>query len=1652
MRAFASPMGIPGETPNMVSSWKWSAAGAFCALAVTYLSAVGVVEAQRPALIAGAAAPGEDSQSEEADEGVARARSVFGRADRSGLKWLNSARQLLRLGRYTEAARLLGSILDETTLPRPDDYFLLPDERESQGEFVRRSLKREARRLVGHFSPEARAAFELQYGAVARHQLRQAVETGNADALAAVLRRFYHTRAGYDAAFLLGLYHYDRHRPLAAGRLFQRLRDDCAEVDRYEPALSLLMAACWSRAGMPERAREAIEALQRRRPGLAVQIAGRRAPLVDGQDGAWGWLEAVSDQGVPGGGGSRGWLMFRGGPERNTGAETGGPVLSLRWRVPTTDHPFVESLLERLRHEDLERDRTVIAGLHPIVVDDMVLMRSVQTLQAVDVVTGKRIWEAPLDDSLDPVFRSAQHSLIEGRQPWEQALRARVWADATYGTLSSDGERVFTIEGLPVQMGRRLPRTIPVPIRRRAAGATAPWNRLAAYDVRTGQQVWEAGGEPGEAGGPLAGAFFLGPPLPLMGSLYGIMERDGEIRLVVLEAATGNLLWQQRLADAEVALFSEPLRQLMGVSPSYSAAHGMLICPTSNRSVVAVDLATRSLVWGYTYRRASEQSLINPFLPVFRFQDPRAGERWFDSSAMVAGDCVLVAPADSDQLHCIELAEGRLRWRLPRGEALYVACVHQGNVVLVEERLVRAVRLDRTTAEGQPAPGWEGRTIPLPVGVRPSGFGCRGGQLYYLPLSSAQVMAIDLNQGRVHHWATSREGCVPGNLVAYKDKIISQRATALEAFWELGALKHQVQSRLAANREDPGAWQLRGQMLWDEGQLDEAVACFQRAVEFGGGAEARELLRQALFDGLEHQFAAYEARGDQIESLLDTPDQRATFLRLMAAGLEEAGRYGEAIDRYIELVDLDAPALEMVDLSRARSVRRDRLVRVRLAGLRKKIPEQECQRLDELIRARRQEAEASPDGAQLERLWEWFAGQPAMEGAAFRLAEKLEQAGQWVRAEMVLRRAAPGEEHPQRPAALARLAALLRSAGRLDDAAWCYRELRERFADVPCVEGKTPSAMLDGLDEEDPLRQALAGGPAWPTGAVNVEVIAPQGAVPSSYSRQRLEFSSGRTPFYRDIDFALNRQHGLLVAMDGYGRKLWQLPLGESDESARLRIVAGLLRLSAQDHLLLVTMNGKLMAVDPSAEGPEGQPRVLWTRQLGNEGLPDWSAQIRVLGNVPAGAVRVFMGGDVFMPALPAPQAVSAELICLTRFRHLIAVDPYDGQTVWVRHDMKPGSELFGDAQYVFVVPPQEDAAVVLAAEDGRMLGRRPLPLERLATTGRCVLAWEEDNQRQRLVLYDPWGEKRLWSSGWFSPGAQVEIVDGLNAAVLEPGDGHFSLFDIRNGRRIIDAKLDEAQWAPDFSVLPVAGGYLFIGHLESPQPDPTRSVQPIGGVPSELIRRAAILAFDTQGRQLWPAPLVIRDQCLPRSQPRRLPVLVFACTYRHSTQSGRTRFGTALLCVDRRSGRVLFEEHFGWRNSAFALVGDPEKKTVEVQLQRATIRLTFTDQSWDEAGGEPDDSAKVSQALLRALRSSIGGDSGEMPSRVVSPAVPQGPPAAKQAGQADGPKPAAKGQESSKRKADKAPDETDRAKADRKREKGDRNEGQPQAPEEVKP
>jgi outer membrane protein assembly factor BamB len=140
------------------------------------------------------------------------------------------------------------------------------------------------------------------------------------------------------------------------------------------------------------------------------------------------------------------------------------------------------------------------------------------------------------------------------------------------------------------------------------------------------------------------------------------------------------------------------------------------------------------------------------------------------------GKVIFTAP-DGGSVHCLRLRNGAPLWRAKQADGdLYLAAVSHGKVVLVGKRTCRALDL----VDGKPL--WEVTT------GEPSGLGTAGATAYYLPLKAAAkdghpaVCAIDLDSGRVRAQAWSAQREAPGNLLFYRNTVLSQTATGLTAY------------------------------------------------------------------------------------------------------------------------------------------------------------------------------------------------------------------------------------------------------------------------------------------------------------------------------------------------------------------------------------------------------------------------------------------------------------------------------------------------------------------------------------------------------------------------------------------------------------------------------------------------------------------------------------------------------------------------------------------------------------------------------------------------------------------------------------------------------------------------------------------------------
>lgn len=1470
--------------------------------------------------------------------------------DRASWQRLLKAQQLLEERRYAEAVRNLGGLIQS-----PEDFFFQPDKNAP----VYRSLKTEAQRMIGQMPREGRETFELSFGAEARRQLEEAIAAGDMAAVAEVSRRFFHTQAGYTATHLLGLDHLDHGRAMAAAMCLERLHDTPAASAALEPNLSVALALCWLRSGMNERAGKVMQAAREAHAGKRFELGGQSVALPAADEDAVAWLERQVGNGPIAASAvqRQGWLMQRGDPARLGQSKGGMPLLSPRWRVPTSTEPYVQRLVEQLETAYKYRELAALCAIQPLVVANRVLVRNAHTLAAIDAATGKRLWEAPTGVSAET---SVAEAATRETPQFSWALEQRLWDDATYGTLSSDGRLVFCVEDLAAAHSLNADQGLQLAGARRGHATHLPrsYNRLAAYEIDTGKRAWELGGPKGDDANQQAGAFFLGPPLPVADRLYALAEVNGEIRLIALVTETGAEEWSQQLAVVEDGVMQNRLRRAAGASPSY--ADGVLVCPTVAGAVVAVDATTRALLWGYQYTEDSVNQRQRMLMGGGRAalamggRLGRSGEGqmldgWLDATAILCDGHVLLAPPEGDDVHCVNLLDGSLLWKAPREDSLYLAGVAEGIVALVGRDHVRGLSL----AKGEVV--WPKRTIKLPNGSLPSGRGFLSGTQYYLPLNTAEVLVLDLQRGSIAAKARSRAGQTPGNLIPVPGAVLSQTASSLDRFPQLEELERQIGDVLRERPDDPAALAQRGQARLERGDLAGAIDDLRRAYEQQKQSQTRQLLLDSLLEGLGSEFAVYRQHVPFIETLATQPTERGTYLRLLAGGLHAAGEHPAAFEHYLKLSEVpgDQTTLERVD--EALKVRRDHWVQAQLAALVQAAPADQAAAMNAAVQQRLDLALKSDRAEPLRDYLRWFGGFGSAQMARQTLAERLAQGDAALELELLLWPALAAANGETAPRDFGRYAELLQHYGRPSEAATAYRRLQENWAERETLPGRTGAQLVETLPADSPVRLALNAADRWPSGKVKKRRA--RGTRPNSLQRVGLALHGNTSFNFRDLQLEWDQAKPgqPVTAVDSWGRDVWQMQLIDPQQQVGFEYTPGYNESHALGHLLVVSMGRKLWGFDTMGGATGQPPKALWTRDAA-ESLPGAAASQMLQSQpqtMPWGGER-FMVTDGFGQSVAPLGPVTPTYVCLPSARVLTMLDPLSGQVLWTRQGMLPGTECFGDDEVLICVPPNIADSVVLRAIDGQQVGTRRLPpaSQRMAAVGRKLLTWSEQGSGIELRLYDPWTGEEVWKRS-FATGSRAELLGTDQVAVVQP-QGKFLLVDLATGAPAIEADIEADPKLKNIHVLRAPDRVILITNHEWQRENVW--LRPVPGPPDNKVVNGAVYGFDAaSGAKLWSQPL--EQQAILLRQPSDLPLLMFVCHVfeRPTGAMPRNTNYVNVLAIDKRSGRELHKERYPAPLGNYTLEADLASHTIQLQLTHESLAFTFT----DEPVTEPEASEK---------------------------------------------------------------------------------------------
>lgn len=1507
---------------------------------------------------------------------------VYLPTDRTLSRGMARARERIANGEYQEALAFLQQVLE-----REEDKFI----DDSSNAEAHLGLKATARQMIAELPPQGREMYRLLHAASAQRQLETAISDGDREALTKLVRQFLLTPAGFEAALLLAQMELDRGHPLAAAYLYEQLRHDRQSAAQFEPQLSLLAAVSWASTGQTDRVAAALRDAAGNHPGATIQISGRdrNLPSSHASDAELvAWLADLVGRPQPNNAASQDWQTQRGDSQRNADHGGGAPHVRARWQSRVVGDPRAETFLSSRRRQLQQHGVVALPAARPIAVGNVVLMRTPRNVVAVDLETGKRIWETREEETNGWDQSLAEFASTDDREEpltTRHPLEQRMWDDLLTMSLSSDGQRVFVLsETTPSPQQANLVWGMNPAFQGPGDTNLAPTNRLSAYELTTeGKLAWEIDGATGPA--DLAGAFFLGPPLAVSGALYVLAEVRSAVYLLALDPSSGRLIWRQQLAGLEQSIVLDPQRRLQSATPSYSA--GILICPTGSGMVAAVDVVRREFAWVYRYPRRIDSTV--QFQQAWRARSEnllvREDRGWLDGAVVVADGRVFLTPPESAELHCLDLHSGKQLWKQQRDQADFLACVDGGNVLLVGSQSVTAIRAaDRT-------PAWPDERVDLPSGMMPAGLGYLSRGRYFLPLTSGQVVAIDLSDGSMGGLADAATDAALGNLICHRGAILSQSALFLDKYEQIDVLRKRAESALAHNPRDAAAIRDLAEMQRADGELAKAIQMLEQAFAIApDDLLTRNMLADILLEALAADFGRYRDQLPFIRQLIDDPQQQVSLLRIEAQGLQSAGEVFEAFVAYLRLADAVQFEPQLLSVGEHQTARSDCWVRGHLNALWAEAASDQRGEISRRLEKRWRAWEDRPTIVQLRRYLAFFGGLPGSDEASLQLARQLVARGESLEAEMELLKLQQSSDPNYQAAAGVLMTNWLLANNRLGEARRIAASLADRWPDGTVLDGMTGRQWLAAMASDLSTEQDLTSN-NWPRGQVTVELSSATSPRRRSTQRAGVEFQLG----LQRLRVEQFDRHGLgpsqwLIAQDG-SRIVGRNGLGKdvfrfsADQGMAMRRFIGKsdwIQAAQLGDVLYITFGGQIIALDSRRRSENGEAdvgqrpvavgdgSVLWRaypagrfpavppnyRRRGSQSVyHPWSERRRM-----SNPTRLLLGS--LGPASPHGVVIQEQDV-------LRRVDPMSGETLWSRSDIPPGCELFGDDALLLAADGDGSTIYVINMIDGGLVDRRDFPTSSwMLTAGRSVARLSDTRSdrgvRKSLSIVDVATGQSLFSAD-YAPSARMTTIEPNSIAIVEPPDyillaqhvalaamgvpidasvqaGRFQLIDVRTGQLRIDRSLPVPANLKGIEVLQ-SQDQLFLMLDGQSRPTNSRYI----GVDYPLID-GLVYAFDLRTLDMmWPRAAVVERRGIALMQPIDIPLLVFVDRETTRDTSDR-RTQLRLLCLDKRTGSTIYRDDAlpDTPSGQFYIRATRSKQpSVAIEMSARTIRLAYSDQ-----------------------------------------------------------------------------------------------------------
>jgi outer membrane protein assembly factor BamB len=1183
-------------------------------------------------------------------------------------------------GEIASCLQLLDQVLAEEALRfvRADELGLEPVTSDSFGE-LSLTTRQAVRRLLERLPEAVRRQFRAQSSTAAQRQLDVAISDDGMQQLREIVLRFPKTDQSLDALRRIAVSHLDHGRLREAAATFRQVIQHPLStepiIDHARSCLRFLATGASDSSA---------DGAERSEPG-------RSEP---------GRLEATTAAG------SR---------ASSSVARLAGPS---DWHIETSVDADTQTLLDEAMREHQEQAIPVLPQFKPQISNEVLFVRSQTRLGAYRIATGEPLWliqpeAGAIHSQTRPAMNLSLHDLV-GRM-----VARQLQLDTVYSTLQVDDRFLYAVEAAVSDDSELNPRQ---PLSPFAAATTSPLrNRIVARHQQTGTEVWSFAAS-GVLKGDETDAFFVGPPVVIDESAFGVVQIEDRIELYELDRLTGRLL--HRVLIGRTPRRSAADTDWRTVACPMTEADGILVCPTAAGLVVGFDLVTRTPVWARRYFR-DDAPPLTPRLPGANNKQLRHWwHGWRETSvAIVAPQNVapqnvapqnvapqnvapqnvasqnddtrfntaaketsaretlaVVTSPDSLSVFALNVVSGDVRWRLPVENPLFVESAPGNQFLIVERHLISSV--DAATGDVM----WS-TPIGEPVG---RGFlaSHTGSLRLTIPVRGGRLAIVRLSDGQID--ASVRFDAPSGVVLRNAREVVVAQTLDRVAVWR--SIGSKTPAALDPARQP---------------QPDESVGELPDTDDVSRQNRQRREQLQKIIDLAEQApsttlFQTMKAEIENGQLAIEVGEKRS-LLHSTARVAMIVGDSVEAATLYLKLLASNPVGDESVfDDGPLRVVRRDRLMQAELLDLIQKSSRgsDTAPHIARLLQEANEAARSSRDPFAVQRFATRTRALPSSGEVA--LLEEARIGQSFVESQIDLLRLI---DHPIKTvadAAAKRLAELF-EARRYERDAAAVRHRLIQTQQIPTRPGENGSD--DRAVDSARLLETLRSSD-WPVGRPTTSNRS-ENQQDTSFRPVPIECQQGS--LFERLDVALQmrspRDSPRLRFYGDGNAGYWELPLPKS--SSPFRPVWSLPRAWGVGHLLVLRVGAELFGISPYSNNGEPRARLLWS--------VDMAEGTRFHGHRYQSPVPGFVEDDlILLDAYDRPIAqvgpVLPGYLCFQTKGQLVCLDTLTGQRLWQRSELPQSPHCSGDERFVFLVEHDSWNVTVLSAIDGRTI-RRSSPL-----------------------------------------------------------------------------------------------------------------------------------------------------------------------------------------------------------------------------------------------------------------------------------------------------------------------------------------------------